>query len=361
MRQASVFLSGLLLLSSLRAAGPAPGAAPQPPTTFQDDAGSRFITLERHEDNKVKIALRTVGAPGQYGRWYGDGEQTDKGIVFAQTVEEGDRGPSYLATGGQGRLVVKLKPGQPGAQETGLSGTYHHISDDKLTSILKKDSELAEKKVDETLKLAVHHFSAEDKPAFVEWKKRWPDLRNRLVALAEPTKFSAGAAPPKPGEAPKPATTAPPPAGNSMAHWMALAETCGSATSFLSQPLTPGLKPGWEGIWDDGFGGSIDIQSLKSGGIKMTLSASRIGGAQSGTVEEFIPADKVKSNATGSESNAEFVDNNPDVKDPTQQTRIKLHRIGHFLIVETQYAERYANRAWFDGVYIQHPPPPAGD
>ena len=361
MRQASVFLSGLLLLSSLRAAAPTTGPALPAPSTFQDEAGTRFLTLEWHEDKKVKIALRTVGAPGQYGRWYGDGEQTDKGIVFAQTVEEGDRGPSYLGKGGQGRLVVTLKPGQTGAQETGLSGTYHHISDDKLTGIIKKDAELAEKKIEETLKLAVHKFSAEDKPAFVEWKKRWPDLRNRLVALAEPVKFSAAGAPPKPGEAPKPVAAGSPPATSPMAHWMALAETCGSATSFLSQQLTPGLKPGWEGLWDDGFGGSIDIHALKSGGIKMILNASRIGGAQSGTIEELIPADKVKNNATNSESTAEFVDNNPDVKDPTQQTRIHLHRIGHYIVVDTEYAERYANRAWFDGVYAKRPTPPAAD
>ncbi len=149
----------------------------------------------------MKFSLRSVGAPGQYGRWEGDGDQTDKGIVFAQTVEEGDRGAFYLASGGQGRLAVKLKPGQ-GAEvkDGGLVGVYHHITDEKLAGLLKKDSELADKKVDETLRLMVHKFAPEDRPAFVEWKKRWPDLHNRLIALASlpPVKK------PAPGAAPSP-------------------------------------------------------------------------------------------------------------------------------------------------------------
>lgn len=361
MRQALAFTVALLLFTRLPAAPPALSGAPPPPITFQDESGNRFITLEYREDKKVKVAFRSVGAPGQYGRWFGDGEQTEKGIVFAQTVEEGDRGAFYLATGGQGRLVVKLKPGQSGAQDAGLTGAYHHVSEEKIASLLKKDAELAEKKIEETLKTAAHRFAAEDKPAFAEWKKRWPDLHKRLIALSGEVKFSASGVPPKPGEAAKPASTSTPasPAVEQAAHWMAVAETAGSATAFLSQPLPTGLKPGWEGLYDDGFGGSVDIQELKSGGIKITLNASRLGNAQSGTVEEFIGADKVKNNPTGTEGTADFLDKNPDVTDPAQQTQIHLHRIGHFLVVETQYAERYAGRGFFDGVYLKHPSPPA--
>ncbi len=119
------------------------------------------------------------------------------------------------------------------------------------------------------------------------------------------------------------------------------------------------MKPGWDGVFTDGFGGSLDLQLLKSGGIKMILSANRTGGAQSNQMEEFISADHVKTNAVGTEGTAEFIDKNEEVKDPTQQTRIHLHLIGHFVVLDSEYAERYANRAFFDGVYVKQPTPPA--
>jgi hypothetical protein len=357
-------MAGVIAGATLPAATPAPATLP-PPATFQDDPGTRFITVEWHEGGKVKFALRTVGAPGQYGHWAGDGDQTDKGIVFAQTVEEGDRGAFYIATGGQGRLVVKLKPGQAGVQDGGLVGTYHHITDEKLASILKKDSELAEKKVDEAVKAASRKLAAEDKPALAEWKKRWPDLRARLTVNAgKPTPKPGAAAPPQPPPTPpavgQPATTTPS-AKDQIAYYMALAETSGSAAAFVAQPLPPGVKPGWEGVYDDGFGGSLDVQQLKSGRVKFIINTSRLGGSATGTMEESVPPETVKDNPTGSEGTADYTDKNPEVKDPTQQTRLHFHRIGHYIIVESQYAERYANRGWFDGVYAKRPTPPPAD
>ncbi len=173
-----------------------------------------------------------------------NGEQTDKGIVFAQAVEEGDRGAFYIATGGGGRLVVKLKPGQPGVPDGGLVGVYHHVTDDKIASLLKKDSELAEKKVEETLRLTAHHLAAEDRPAITEWKKRWPDLRNRLNANASMPKPKAGAAPPatptKPATPPPPGQPAATPSGKDQAaYYMTLAETAGTATTFTSPSRCP--------------------------------------------------------------------------------------------------------------------------
>lgn len=97
------------------ASSPAPSSktssALQPPATFVNDSGTRFVTIEWKDFGKVVVAMRTSSEPGSYNRWLGDGRQTDKGIIFSQMAEDGgDRGIEYLATGGQSKLTVKINP-----------------------------------------------------------------------------------------------------------------------------------------------------------------------------------------------------------------------------------------------------------
>ncbi|MEI6537447.1 MAG: hypothetical protein WCN98_19035, partial [Verrucomicrobiaceae bacterium] len=97
------FLGLAVVLGAAPSASPpsASGTKPatpamQPPATFLDPAGTRFVTLEWQDFGKIRVTLRTVSGPGSFNRWFGSGRQTDKGIVFSQTVEDGDRGTEYL-------------------------------------------------------------------------------------------------------------------------------------------------------------------------------------------------------------------------------------------------------------------------
>jgi len=332
----------------------APVVSAAPPLTFMDEAGSRFITIETLEGGRVDVSLRTVAGPGSYGRWSGRGEQKPKAIEFSQTVDDGTAaGPVYVVTGGQARLTVKLKPGQPGAQDAGLSGVYRHVSDEKIASLAKRDEAAAGKNLDEAVRMASRKAPAEDKPAYVEWKKLWPGLRDQLVALSMSRAPAPGgpAAPVKPVAGQAPAL----PPEKQAAYWMQRAETTAAAIHFISGGVPLGLKSGWEGNYDDGFGGSIEIFVVSNGDARFTLNAGRGPDGAGGNIEGRMPAKTIKTAKDGT-STGEFVDNNSELKEGEQQTLLHFRRIGHFLVVESQYAERYAGRGWFDGIYLKRPP-----
>lgn len=332
----------------------APGLSAAPPVTYLDEAGARFITIETLEGGRLDVSLRTVGGPGSYGRWTGRGQQMPKGIEFSQKAEgDAAAGPLYLATGGQARLTVKLKPGQAGAQDAGLSGVYRHVSDEKVASLAKKDDDAAGKKLDEAFKMASHKAPAEDKPAYAEWKKAWPGLRDRLVALSTSRPAAPGqqatATKPVPGEAGGLSTE------KQAAYWIQRAETTVAAMNFISAGVPLGLKSGWEGNYEDGVGGSIEIFVVSNGDARFNLTAARGPDGAGGNIEGRVPAKTIKTAKDGT-STGEFIDNNAELKDGEQQTLLHFRRIGHFLVVESQYAERYAGRGWFDGIYVKRPP-----
>ena len=348
-----ILVGGLLALGSVEntAAAPAPGSPP-PPSTYRDEANNRYITLEWIEGGKVNVNLRT-GSMGSYGRWAGRGEQTPKGIVFSQLADENASTTEYIASGGGAKLTVKLKPGQKDAQDAGLSGVYVHISEEKVTSLLKKDAQDAEKRLDEAIRAASKKAPADDKAAYVEFKKRWPELRERLINAYN----SRDNDKPKknPDDRPKAPTTKPATVGNdkTAAQWMRQAEVTITAANFISPGVPAGLQPGWEGIYDDGFGGTVDLHIQKIGALKFELNCGRADGAYNGTFEhKVMPGPRLKEGKDSKEATAEFIDDNPEVKD-SPQTQIKFHRIGHFVVIETTEAQRYANRGWFDGIYLK--------
>lgn len=339
----------LLIVLSARAGSAAP------PMTFMDEAGSRFITIETTEGGRVDVSLRTVAGPGAYGRWSGRGEQKSKGIEFSQAVDNpAAAGPVYVATGGQARLTVKLKPGQPGVQDAGLSGVYRHVSDEKIASLAKRDEAAADKNLDEAIRMASRKALAEDKPAYVEWKRLWPGLRDQLVALLT----SRGAGPSRPTPAvkavPGQATALPP--EKQAAYWMQRAETTAAAINFISAGVPLGVKSGWDGNYDDGFGGSIEIVAVSNGDARFILKTSRGPDGAVGSIEGRMPA-KTMSTAKDGTSKGVFTDRNPELKQGEQQILLHFRRIGHFLVIESQHAERYTGKGWFDGVYLKRPPP----
>ncbi len=329
----------------------------QSPATFRDDAGARFLRLEWQDFGKVHITLRTSSGPGSFSRWHGDGRQTEKVIAFTQTIEDGsESGTEYLATVGPSKLTVKIKPGQNKTQDVGVIGVYHRVTDEKLTSLAKKDSEAAEKLLNEGLKLAAKKAAAVDKPAFAEWKHRWPDLRSKLVSLGT-----------KPSDAEnKPPIASKPPVGQATPlqlektadQWMALAEISAAGLHFISQSIPAGTKLEWDGEYEDRFGGTVSLKTQKSGEMLFDFRCTRGKDSQEATYGGSCPPQTIKGGSDGKDATADFTDKNSDVKDGAQQTRVHFQRRGHFLIVDIEYPRLYMVRSWFDGVYLKRPPPP---
>ncbi len=322
----------------------AQGISAAPPLTFLNETGTQFITMETLDGGKFRVALRSVGEPGSYWNRSGTGQKMPKGIEFSLKSGEGDpAGPVYLATGSATRLTVKLKPGQDGVQDDGLSGVYRHATDEKIALLAKKDCDAVEKKLNEAIKLASSKASAEDKPAYVEWKKAWPALRDRLFAL-NGSKWAAQV----------PGAAAPEPSEKQAAYWMKRAEVIAAAINFISGEMPKGLKSGWKGNFDDGFGGAIEIFIVSNGDARFTINAARGQEGMSGMIEGGLPAKMIKTASDGT-STGEFTEKNTTLKEGEQPTHLHFRRIGHFLIVESRYAERYAGRGWFDGIYVMRP------
>lgn len=355
--QAFILVADMGAASSL-APGSKNSSAPQPPATFVNDTGTRFLTVEWKDFGKVVVGMRASSAPGSYNRWQGDGRQTDKGIIFSQMAEEGgDRGTEYLATGGQSKLTVKINPGQTKIKEGELVGIYHHISDEKVAVLAKKDSEAAEKKLDEALKMAAKKASVEDKPAFAEWKRRWPELRSKLVSREN----KPGAAGPKSQAANRPTLgqTKPGQSEKTIAQWMALAEASYAGINFINQNVTAATKAEWEGEYDDGLGGSVSLKMQKNGELEFNFRCTREPGSEEVYYSGVCPNAMVKAKSKGKEATADYIDKNEEVKGSAQKTNIHFKLHGHYLLAEIEYPRAFMTRAWLDGVYLKRPPPTA--
>jgi hypothetical protein len=136
-----------------------------------------------------------------------------------------------------------------------------------------------------------------------------------------------------------------------------LVETTGLAIGFMNQPNDKLISPGWDGDYDDGFGGHVSLKLQPSGKLRINVNFSRAGDAQTGEMGGEILAENMKP-SKDKELSATFINNDPEITDATQQARIKIRRVGHYLFVETEKMERYAARGWFDGIYRWMPPPP---
>ncbi len=324
----------------------AQGISAAPPLTFLNEAGNRFMTVEVLDGGKVRLSLRNAGEPGSYWNWSGTGQQTPKGIEFSlKAGEDEPAGPVYLAKESATKLTVKLKPGQTGVQDDGLSGVYRLITDEKIAQLAKKEYAAVEKKLDEAIKLASRKAPAADKPAYAEWKKAWPALRDRLSALTGP-KSAAEISGPAASE----------PVGQMATHWRQRSELAAAAINFISEEIPKGLKSGWEGKFADGFGGTMEIIMVSNGDAWFTINASRGGEGMSGMIEGGVPANTIKIANDGT-STGEFTEQNTRYKDGEQPARLHFRRIGHFLVVESQHAERHAGHGWFDGIYINRSSP----
>lgn len=331
-----VFLAIFLLV-----AGSVPGFSAAPRLTYLDESGTRFFKVETLEEGKVRLSFRQSDLSGSGWTWSGTGEQKADGIEFSlKGGEDEPAGLVFLAKATATRLTVKHKPGQVVGREERLSGVYRHVTDEKVDQLAKKEYAALEKSLDEAIKQASLRAPAEDKPGYTEWKKAWPALRDRLIAVSGPKSAAQG-----------PAQAASQPAEMPASHWLQRSKLAAAAIHFISRETPKRLKSGWEGNYEDGFGGTIEIIVVSNGDARFTINAGRGAEGAGGMIEGGIPVGTIKAAKNGG-TIGDFVEKNIRHKDGEQPTRLHFRRIGHFMIVESQHAERYAGRGWFDGIYI---------
>lgn len=355
-----VLIHTLILAAGIEAApssttGTKSNSTAQPPTSYANESANRILTVEWKDFGKIQIMLRSSWSPGSYGIWRGAGKQTEKGVVFTKVVEEGeDSGLEYLATVSQSKITVKVKPEKGKPQQGELVGVYHRISEEKITALAKKDSETSEKNMDEALKMAAKNSTASDKPAFAEWKRRWPELRTRLASL----KIKSDAVVTKSPVVNKPqiGQSKPAPSVKTTAHWIALAEASAAGMEFIGKKLSAGVTTDWDGEFDDGFGGSLTLKLLKSGELEFGFRCTREAGSEEVYYAGKCPANLVKEINGGKEATAEFTDKNDEVKDSAQRTHVQFRRLGRAVLVEIESPRSFMSRAWLDGIYFKRPP-----
>ncbi len=322
---------------------------------YYDETTNRHLTVTNGDFGKVLVAIRSIGGPGSFSRWLGDGNRKDKEIIFAQTVgEDQERGTFFVAKGGESKLEVGYKPGQREPQDAGINGLYRHITEEKRLSLARKEFDFADDALAQLFKTAPKSWAVEDRPAAGEWKNHWADLRVRWMGLI----FKPAIIPvtkTAPGTAPKPSDIVPP--EKQADYWIALSETTGMAIAFISAPMDKLIPPGWEGDYDDGFGGHVNLRMRDKGVMRVSLTCTRgSGDGQTAELSGDIPAASLKS-----EKNKDLITTythtDAELKPADKPAVVRLRKFGHFLFVETGHAERYAGRAWFDGIYRWTPPP----
>lgn len=315
---------------------------------YFDEVGMRHLMLDKAGFGSTRVTMRSAAAPGSSGLWTGIGQRKDKQLTFAQEVEEGgDRGTFYIANVSESKVDVTIKPGQQKAQDAGLVGSYHRVSDTKLLSLAKKESQAATARLVASLQAASKSWKAKDHSALAIWKEQWPMMRQRWLDMSAAPKVAKGAPPSKAPVAP--------PSDKTPEYWFKLAEATALGYGFVETLPDPKVGTEWKGEYDDFAGGHVSISPMRDGGLHVTLSFSRAGDAQTGTMDGTAKPEQVKEGKNG-ELTADLSYSDPEVKDGSPPATIHLIRSGRYLQVETKQAQRYAARGWFDGVYRGAPP-----
>jgi len=332
----------LLALGQVQAADPSV-------LRFYDETNMRHLSLSSEGLGSTTVTVRAASDPGNAGTWVGNGDRNDKSLLFSRIVGEGeDRGTVFLAEISESKVKIDYKPGQREPIDAGINGEYRRTSETKFLQLTKKEFQAANDRLIESLKLATKSWQTSDRPALMLWKAQWPDLRERWMnaAIEKPT---------LPVD-PKVKTAQPTPTDKPAQYWIYLAQATAQAFYFVSALPDPKTGLGWDGEYDDLGGGHVSLRLSKDGKLRVSISSQRINEAEAGTLDATAPADKVMKDKNGDLS-AEFTVIDPEITDPSKLPRIRLKKIGRYLQVETEQAQRSAGRGWFDGIYRGSPVP----
>ncbi len=337
------FVFSCLLLTAWAAAQPLPNMV-----RYYDEVGMRHLVVQGGGSTKVTVEMRWAGNPGSSGVWMGNGERHDGSLLFAATVDEGQERGAFFVAKGEAKLEVSFRPKQKMPQDPGILGTYKHVSEEKYGQLMKKEFQAADSRLSAALKDASRTWPAQDKAMILDWKSGWPRLRENWMALAY-----QNPAPPQPKSSVLLPSTAPEGATKDAAYWLKLAQATAIGYFFMQQPPPVKSEGGWEGEYDDGFGGHASLRRAKDGKLRVSLSCTRYGEMQGMDVAGAIPAEALK--AKNGELMAEGVFKEDE---PSRETRASLRRKGGFLWIETKITPPLpARSAWFDGIYRWSPVP----
>lgn len=324
-------------------------AAPAEAVDYYDEVTQRYLTLRQSEFGSAQISVRFAGDPGSSNVWNGQGLKKDKELLFARIVGEGeDQGTFFIAKISESKVEISFKPQQKEPQDAGINGTFRRLNEGKLLQLGKKEAQAADDRLQASLKAAVKNWDRKDRAALDIWKTQWPTLRQRWLDIT--TSPQAKTTNPIPATKP---TAAP---EKTAKEWLSLAQATARGYYFIE--TMPDAKTGldWDGEYDDLGGGHASLRLAKDGKLRLSLSSYRVEGDEASTLEATAKPEQISKGKNG-ELSAQFLIADPEVKEIEKQAQVKLTKIGRYLHVETQNAQRYSGRGWFDGIYRGAPVP----
>jgi len=138
-------------------------------------------------------------------------------------------------------------------------------------------------------------------------------------------------------------------------HWLKAAQVTMLAYSFNEQRVDPKHSGGWEGEYDDGFGGHVSIRVAKDGRLRVTLTCTRGNEAQGADLSFDVPMDALKEKGNERTATAFARPAMAETPEAAKSLRVMLRRQGGGLWVEV--ISQANSSAWLDGIYRWYPMP----
>lgn len=324
----------LLFLSLFLAARLTPAADPPAAEgSYFDEATSRHLTVTRGEFGSLRLTVRFAGDPGSEARWEGQGRLQDRLLVFAPLVGE-DQTPGVYFAGrlSETKLEVGFKPGQSNPQDMGINGSYRRISETKLLQLARKEADAAADRLAAAWKNTARQRPSKERAAFADWKAQWPGLQARWLALAAPG------------------------AGRPAEMEFAKAHALARAYAFVETLPDPAASEGWEGEYDDFGGGHASLRVSRDGSLRLNLNCFRL--SENGAAElSAVAAPEAQGQTADGNLTAELTVSRQTDAPAHLPAKIRLIKLGRYLRVQAEPAEKDFSRGWFDGLYRGHPVP----
>jgi len=319
-------------------AGRSYSASPDDALQFYDEEAKRYATLSKGDFGSTHITVRLAGDPGSLYEWRGQGQRRDKEMTFSRIVGEGENPGTYFnAKISDSKLEIDYKPQQKEPQDAGINGVYRRLNEAKMLQLAKKEFQAADERLQLSLKNATKTWDRKDRPALDLWKDQWPKLRQRWIDI---------------GTVPGSTNTE-----KTAQDWVRVAQATARGYYFVETLPDAKTGLGWDGEYYDLGGGYASLRIGADGKLRLTLSTNRVEGQEAGTLEATATPEQL-SEAKNGTLTAKFNVVDAEVKDAAKQAQVTLTKIGRYLHVETQNAERYAAKGWFDGIYRGYPVPP---